>query len=137
MTDTTDRAFKADLAEIAVERFRKGEISRRGLLAMAVGLGLMPSLGSVAKAGATEIVVVNWGGIAAEFNAPALGETYTAETGVKVTIDGSGPSAGEIRAMVESGAVVWDLCDSGMGSAIILKEAGVIQPIDYDIVDKA
>ena len=59
------------------------------------------------------------------------------EAGIKVVVDGAGPSAGKIRAMVESGAVVWDVCDSGPGSAIILGERGITQPIDYSIVDKA
>lgn len=137
MSHTDDRAMKADMAEIAVHKYRDGTMSRRGLLTLAGALGLMPLLGTKAHAAAKEIVVVNWGGAASKVIAEVLGETYTEETGIPVVIDGSGPSAGKIRAMVESGAVVWDLCDSGAGSAIILKEQGVIQPIDYDIVDKS
>ena len=33
--------------------------------------------------------------------------------------------------------MVWDLCDSGAGSAIILEQQGVTQPLDYSIVDKS
>lgn len=134
---TEDQAFRADLVEIAVEKYRKGKIDRRNMLKLLGALGIVPMLGDKAFASAKELVVVNWGGQAAEIIQKVLGETYTAATGVKVVIDGSGPSAGKIRAMVESGAVVWDVCDSGPGSAIIMGQQGVATPIDYKIVDKS
>lgn len=137
MTDTTDFEAKQDIAEIAVERYKQGRLTRRGFIAAMGALGILPALGSKAMAQATEIVVVNWGGAAKDVLQEVLCDTYTAETGIPVIVDGSGPSAGKIRAMVESGAVVWDLCDSGAGSAIILEQQGMTQPINYDIVDKS
>jgi putative spermidine/putrescine transport system substrate-binding protein len=132
-----DQEFRTDLCEIAVEKFRAGKISRRNMLQLLGALGIVPLLHDKAFADTKEIVLVNWGGKAAEIIQEVLGDTYTAETGIKVVVDGSGPSAGKIRAMVESGAVVWDVCDSGPGSAIIMGEQGVAQPIDYSIVDKS
>lgn len=137
MTDTTDFEAKRDIADIAVERYKQGRLTRRGFIAAMGALGILPALGSKVSAQAKEIVVVNWGGTAKDVLEEVLAETYTAETGVPVVIDGSGPSAGKIRAMVESGAVVWDLCDSGAGSAIILEQQGITQPIDYSVVDKS
>jgi len=137
MNDPTDRELKADLLEIAAHRYRQGRLTRRGFLTALGALGLLPVLGDRASAAVKEIVVVNWGGRASEVLQEVLGDTYKAETGIDVVIDGSGPSAGKIRAMVESGAVVWDICDSGAGSAIILEKAGMITPINYDIVDKS
>ncbi|MEM1044653.1 MAG: extracellular solute-binding protein [Pseudomonadota bacterium] len=136
MHDTSDRALKADLIEIAAHRTKQGILSRRGFLTALGALGILPILDGKALA-AKEIVVVNWGGRASEVLQEVLGDTYKAATGIDVVIDGSGPSAGKIRAMVESGAVVWDICDSGAGSAIILTQAGMIEPINYDIVDKS
>lgn len=136
MTETTDFEAKRDIAEIAVERYKQGRLTRRGFIAAMGALGILPALGSRATAQAKEIIVVNWGGTAKDVLQEVLCDTYTAETGIPVTVDGSGPSAGKIRAMVDSGAVVWDLCDSGAGSAIILEQQGVTQPIDYSIVDK-
>ena len=118
MTDTTDFEAKRDIADIAVERYKQGRLTRRGFIAAIGALGILPALGSKVSAQAKEIVVVNWGGTAKDVLEEVLAETYTAETGIPVVIDGSGPSAGKIRAMVESGAVVWDLCDSGAGSAV-------------------
>jgi len=135
--DTTDHEVKADMAEIAAHKYREGRLTRRGFLSAMAALGILPALGSKAMAQANEIVVVNWGGRASEVLQEVMADTYTKETGIPVTVDGSGPSGGKIRAMVESGAVVWDVCDSGMGTALILTEQGVIQPINYDIVDKS
>ncbi len=134
--DTTDHEAKADLIEIAAYKYKEGLLTRRGFLSAMAALGVLPALGSKAMAQAKEIIVVNWGGRASEVLQEVLCDTYTAETGIPVIVDGSGPSGGKIRAMVESGAVVWDLCDSGMGTALILTEQGIIQPIDYSIVDK-
>ncbi|WP_371227948.1 extracellular solute-binding protein [Roseovarius sp. 2305UL8-3] len=133
--ETTDQQFKTDLAEIAVEKYKAGTLSRRGFLTALGALGLVPMLGNRAHAQASEIVICNWGGAASEILADVLGTAFTAETGIPLRVDGAGPSPGKVRAMVESGAVVWDVLDSGAGSAIVMNKAGIIQPIDYDIVD--
>lgn len=133
-----DQAFRKDLAEIAAQRFQRGDIDRRSLLKLLGALGVLPLIdGGKAFADTKELVLVNWGGEPSKVLQKVMGDSFTAETGVKVTVDGSGPSAGKIRAMVESGAVVWDVCDSGPGSAIIMGEQGVSTPIDYSIVDKS
>ncbi|WP_425403834.1 extracellular solute-binding protein [Hwanghaeella sp.] len=132
-----DTAFKRDLGEIAMAKFRDGKIDRRSVLGLLGALGVIPIMGNDAFAAPSELVLVNWGGKAAEYLQEIMGDTYTEKTGIKTVVDGSGPSAGKIRAMVESGAVVWDVCDSGPGSAIIMGKQGVAQPIDYSIVDKS
>ncbi len=133
-----DNDFKRDLAEIAAHKLREGRITKRGFLMAMGALGVIPmvGMGGRAKAAPSELVIVNWGGTAADVIKEVLGDTYKEATGIDVVIDGSGPSAGRIRAMVESGAVVWDVCDSGPGSAIILGEAGVTEPMNYDIIDR-
>jgi len=133
--DTTDEQFKTDLAEIAVEKYKSGRLSRRGFLTALGAMGLGPMLGKGTQAQASEIVICNWGGAASDILADVMGTAFTAETGIPLRVDGAGPSPGKVRAMVESGAVVWDVLDSGAGSAIVMNEAGVIQPIDYDVVD--
>lgn len=137
INETTDIEAKADIVDIAVERYKQGLLTRRGFIAAMGALGILPALSGKTMAATKEIIVVNWGGKPKEILQEVMCDTYTKETGIKVTVDGSGPSAGKIRAMVESGAVVWDLCDSGAGSALILEQQGVTQPIDYNIVDKS
>lgn len=140
IADTIDEAndFQRDLIEIAAERHAKGEIDRRGFLTALAGIGALGLAGMPggARAAAGELVVVNWGGPAVDAYQTAFGAPYTAATGTKVIIDGTGPLLSKIRAMVESGAVTWDVCDTGAASTLVLEKAGVIQAIDYSVVDK-
>jgi putative spermidine/putrescine transport system substrate-binding protein len=81
-------------------------------------------------------VIVNWGGDSIPAYAKAFGEPFEKATGVKVALDGTGPLPAKIRAMVQSGKVVWDLIDFDASKAIVLDAEGLLQPIDYSIVDK-
>ncbi|MBJ3774304.1 extracellular solute-binding protein [Acuticoccus mangrovi] len=127
-----------DIQRLGEALHRTGRIDRRQLLA---GLGalaaLPPMMSSKAWAQAKEIVLVNWGGDAIEFMDTSFAIPYEEENpGIDVVVDGGGPSQGKIRAMVESGAVTWDICDSGGGSSIQLGTGGFIREIDYDVVDR-
>ena len=103
----------------------------------ALGLTVAGGSDRAAAQGAKEVVLVNWGGIANEGFGNFYGKPFEARTpGVKTVMDSSGPSAGKIRAMVESKKVNWDLCDSSAGSSILLGNAGLLEPIDYTIVKK-
>ena len=110
------------------------QIGRRGLLGGTAALALTPSL---ARAAVPEVVLCNWGGDAmAAFNSAFVGP-YGKATGGKLVLDGSGPSNGKIRAMVEAKNVSWDLCDSGVTGLAELATRNLLAPIDYTIVDKA
>ncbi|MBK5928635.1 ABC transporter substrate-binding protein [Rhodobaculum claviforme] len=115
-----------------------GRMDRRSFLRRAGALGIVPLVIPAhmrpAFANAEELVVVNWGGPAEAAYMNAFGEPFTEETGIPVFIDGTGPSVGRIRAMVEANAVVWDVCDSGVAGAINLGPGGYLEPIDYSIV---
>lgn len=131
--------YKADLAALAAERFDKGEIDRRSFLVAVAGLGLVPSLlaSSDVSAQAKEIVCVNFGGDGVPAWDKALGQPFTADTGIKVTVLGAEPTAGAIKAMVESGKVVWDCTDGDAFYLPILGKQDLIQKYDYTKVDKA
>lgn len=117
-----------------------GRIDRRGFLRGAAALGIVPLVipahMRAAFANAEELVIANWGGPAEAAYMQAFGEPFTEATGVRSAIDGTGPTVGRIRAMVEAGAVVWDVADSGLSGAITLGPGGFLEPIDYDIVDR-
>ncbi|WGF87909.1 extracellular solute-binding protein [Marinivivus vitaminiproducens] len=135
----TAQPFQADLVELAHELHAKGRISRRDFVAGLAMLGALPTALRAGPAGAQaqELVLCNWGGDAIPFFEESWTAPYTADTGITVVQDGSGPSLGKIRAMVEAGAVAWDVCDSGGGSSIQLGEAGLIREIDYNVVDRS
>jgi putative spermidine/putrescine transport system substrate-binding protein len=121
--------FGADLAEIT-----RG-LSRRGLLQAAAALGVAP-LAVARAAGVPEVVLCNWGGDAMPAFTKAFVEPYEKKTGGKLSLDGSGPSNGKIRAMVEANSVRWDLCDSGVTGLAELATRNLLAPIDYTVVDK-
>jgi putative spermidine/putrescine transport system substrate-binding protein len=131
-------SYAHDCLEFAAERLAKGEISRRAFLNCATMLGALPLIGGngAAKAAEREIVIVNWGGDSIPAYTKAFGEPYEKEAGIKVELDGTGPLPAKIRAMVQSGKVAWDLIDFDASKAIVLDAEGLLQPIDYSIVDK-
>jgi putative spermidine/putrescine transport system substrate-binding protein len=129
--------FFQETRDLITEGIASGRISRRDVLN---GLGLA-SLALAAGTGSTfaqakEIVLANYGGDAATSMKESFGDPYTKDTGIPVVIDGSGPTLGKIRAMVQSGNVTWDICDSSPGDSYILGRAGELEEIDYSIVDK-
>jgi len=128
--------FTRDCIELALERVQRGALDRRTFLAGLAALGLAPAAAGEALADAKEIVLVNWGGDALKFFGTAWGEPYTKESGVKVVLDGTGPSVGKIKAMVDSKKVTWDVCDSGSGSCLVMGKQGYLDPFDFTIVDK-
>jgi putative spermidine/putrescine transport system substrate-binding protein len=133
-----ETSYARDCLALAAERLAKGEISRRSFLTCAAMLSTLPLIGAQdgARAAAREVVIVNWGGDSIPAYTKAFGEPYEKETGVKVALDGTGPLPAKIRAMVQSGKVVWDLIDFDASKAIVLDAEGLLQPIDYNIVDK-
>ncbi|HXQ65891.1 MAG TPA: ABC transporter substrate-binding protein [Alphaproteobacteria bacterium] len=135
------QSFQQDCIELARERLERGEIDRRSFLKGLAALGVLPALaaGDAARAAdAKEIVIANWGGLANEGFSRFYGQPFEKDhAGAKVTTDSGGPAGGKIRAMVESGHVTWDLCDSSASSAYWLGGLGLLEPIDYKVVDKA
>lgn len=127
--------FAADLSEIATGA---PGIGRRRLLGAAAALGAASVLGArAAGAAPPEVVVCNWGGEAVPAFTDAFVKPYEAATGGRMVLDGSGPSNGKVRAMVEAGHATWDLCDSGLAGTGELGPKGLLTPIDYSVVDRS
>lgn len=109
--------------------------SRRHFLAALMGLGLSAAgFGEALAAGAGDLVVANWGGPAADAFQKVWGPATRQQLGAKLVIDGSGPSAGKIKAMVDARKVAWDVCDASVGSALMLGGLNLLEPIDYTVV---
>jgi putative spermidine/putrescine transport system substrate-binding protein len=132
--------FGQDCVEIWLSDLKAGRINRRQFLTAAAAVGASPllfSAGDALAAKPAQIVHSNFGGDAVTCTGDLYGKPFTAETGVKVVVDGSGPLEGTIQQMVEAGATTWDCCDSDCFSAIRLGHKGLLEPIDYSIVDKS
>ena len=133
-----DQDFMRDAVQLAAERAAHGRLDRRTFLRGVALLGLGAGLASAPAAAQKrprEIVLANWGGDAVKHFTDAWGKPYERDTGVKVVIDGTGPAAGKMRAMVEAKNVVWDVCDTGSGICLELGKQGFFDEVDYAVVD--
>ena len=131
-------SYGRDCLELLAERLQKKEIDRRTFIRAASLLGALPlvSLSDDAAAQAKELVLVNWGGESIPSYKKAFGDSFEQATGIKVTYDGSGPQPAKLRAMAQSGKIVWDLLDFNAEKAMLLDAEGLVESIDYTIVDK-
>lgn len=126
-----------------VERFRsmtEGKLmKRRTFLTMCGALGLSPALFRLTPAFAqgTEIVLVNAGGDAVAAMTEAFAQPFMEENpGFTVYVDGSNPTSGSIKSMVESGNVTWDVADRNIPASLELGRQDLLREIDYSIVDR-
>jgi putative spermidine/putrescine transport system substrate-binding protein len=132
--------FQIDQLELLAELRRRGRISRRdfgqmtGLLLGAAALGLRAD---PARAQSGELVFVNWGGDAIAAYEEAYVRPFFEETGIRVRQDGSGPTEGAIAAQAQGGNPTWDIVDVDPFSAEALGKRGMMQLIDYAVVDRA
>lgn len=83
-----------------------------------------------------KLVMVGWGGAWEETMKKAFGDPFERETGIKVVYT-SPIDFGKMKAMVESGNVEWDVSQAGFFRILPAAKAGIIEPIDYSIVDKS
>jgi putative spermidine/putrescine transport system substrate-binding protein len=132
--------FEKETLEILSKRVDSGQLTRRRftqIAAMLIGGAPLALKAKGAWAAANELVFVNWGGDAMTAYDEAYGKAFLAEAGVTVKQDGSGPTEGAIQAQVESGKPSWDIVDADPFSAQALGKKGLMEPIDYSIVDKS
>lgn len=128
--------YLKDTLLIAMERARTGALDRRQMLKLGALIGAAGLLPGVAAAQAKEIVFAMWGGDAEEGYSKVWGEPFTARTGIPVVMDGTGPSPGRVRAMVDAGNVTWDIIDGGVGTQASLGALDAVEEIDYAIFDR-
>lgn len=130
--------FQKDCADRLQQGLASGRVSRRDFLQMSAMLGLSTAavgLGAGRAAAAEGITVVNYGGDAVDAYAQAWTGPFTAESGIPVAIDGTGPLVGRIRKMVDDRAVTWDVCDGAPYYALQMGP-DYCEPIDYSVVDE-
>lgn len=80
-------------------------------------------------ASAQELTVVSWGGALQEAQTKAFMDPYAAATGTKIVQDSWSGELAKLRAMVDSGNVVWDVVDMDPQSAASACDQGLLEPI--------
>lgn len=137
MSDIRDRL---DDIEQFIERTEGKVYPRRVFMTMAAAMGLAPVAAKLtpALADAKELVVVNWGGDAVKGMQRSWVDPFLKKyPDRKATIDGTGPSTSRIRMMVDSKKVTWDVMDRNLHTALEIGPEGMLEPIDYSVVDKS
>ena len=132
--------MQRDALDILQTRLKRGQISRRDFttgLALLLGSSAIGMRGTPAMAQDKALVLVNWGGDAGPAYDEAYCKAFLEATGITVKQDGSGPTEGAIAAQIESGKPAWDIVDVDPFSAEALGKKGMMEPIDYAVVDKA
>lgn len=135
----TNKTFLKEAALEGARKFQAGKMDRRSFLMLCAMAGVATSAVMVgdAEAAADQIVLWNWGGDAERCHGDAIGQPFTAATGIPLRMDTSGPLQGKIREMVDSGNVTADVADADAFDAIALGKSGHLEPIDYNVVDKS
>ena len=129
--------FMRDTVFDGAKAYKAGKLDRRSFLVLCGMAGIATSsvIAGDAEAAANQIVMWNWGGQSEECHGSAIGAPFTAETGIPLRFDTSGPLQGKIKEMVESGNVTADVCDGDLFDAVALGGTH-LEAIDYTVVSK-
>ena len=131
MSSNSNNFPQQNSSDFTRRRFIKTTLT--GIAAVGTGIIGFPAL-AVNKP--KEIVHANWGGDALKCHDKFYGKPFTKKYGIKVLIDGSGPLEGKIKAMAEKKNVIWDCVDADWWNSLRLGQQGLLEPIDFSIVDK-
>lgn len=100
-----------------------------------LGLTLVSALvASIAVAQEKSVTIASWGGSYQEAQSKALFEPASENTGIAVKQETYGGMS-DVRLQVSSGAVSLDIVASGSGSAARAGAEGLLEPLDYSIID--
>ncbi|MBS9477505.1 ABC transporter substrate-binding protein [Ancylobacter radicis] len=109
-------------------------MSRISSIGWLAGVALTAFAG-IAAAQSGSIVFTSWGGTTQAAQRDHWAVPFTARTGIAVREDGPTDYA-TLKAMVESGNVVWDVVDVEADFAAAAAREGLLEPIDFSIVDR-
>jgi putative spermidine/putrescine transport system substrate-binding protein len=98
-----------------------------------IALAFASALTSAAQA--QDMVFTSWGGTTQDAQAAHWAAPFTEKGGPAVVQDGP-TDYGKIKAMVEAGAVTWDVVDVEYDWALQAGKAGLLEPLDFAVIDK-
>jgi len=105
------------------ERTMRRHVSRWVPVALGAVLVIAMLSGRAPAQKGGEVVIVTYGGSAADALREAYWKPFTAETGIIVKEE-TPPTPAKVKAMVESGNVVWDIVEMDLNWIISLQKAG-------------
>ncbi len=87
-----------------------------------------------AAAAEDSMTVVSWGGSFQEAERKAFFEPAAKALGITMKEDTTNGMQ-DVRAQVQSGSPTWDVVELGSNSCVQLKEEGMLEPLDYDVIN--
>ncbi|MEO1192972.1 MAG: ABC transporter substrate-binding protein [Pseudomonadota bacterium] len=81
-----------------------------------------------------DITVVSWGGTFQEAQRKAFYDPAEKALGITLKEDTTN-GIQDVRAQVQSGNPTWDVVELGSNSCVQLKEEGMLEPLDYSVID--
>lgn len=99
-------------------------------------IALAATMTVAGAAQAQEMVFTSWGGTTQDAQAAHWAAPFTEKTGTAVVQDGP-TDYGKIKAMVEAGAVTWDVVDVEFDWALQAGAQDLLEPLDFSVIDKA
>lgn len=105
--------------------------ARRGATLVAA---MSVALAGGAAQGAEKVIVASWGGSYQEAQSEALFKPASATTGIEVIEETYGGMS-DVRLKVNANAMTWDIVASGSGSAARAGEEGLLEELDYNVID--
>lgn len=84
---------------------------------------------------AADMVLTSWGGTTQDAQAEHWAKPFGEKAGINVVQDGP-TDYGKLKAMVEAGAVTWDVVDVEYDYALQAGGQGLLEPLDFSIIDK-
>ena len=102
------------------------------------GATLVAAIAMTLTAGAAQaegkVIIASWGGSYQEAQSKALFVPASEATGVEVIEETYGGMA-DVRLKVNANAMTWDIVASGSGSAARAAAEGLLEKLDYDVID--
>lgn len=113
-------------------------LSRRQSLAGlgAVSAGLITGFPAISRAQPTTMTIPNSGGALEEAYKVAYFDTFQAKTGIQI-LGAPYMDTARVKAMVDNNAVDVDLLNIDATEAAVLARLGLLEPIDYGIIEKS
>ena len=100
--------------------------------ALAIALGVVAAVPAFGQ----ELTVVSFGGSYQEGQSKALFQPAAKALGIKIKEE-TYSSISDLRLKSKAGAVTWDIVASGSGSAARAGAEGILEKLDYNIIDKS
>lgn len=111
-------------------------MSRRSFFASTLSAAVLLAGGALFTQGATadDLTIASWGGSYQDAQSKALFQPASKEMGIAITEETYGGMS-DVRLKVKAGAMTWDIVASGSGSASRAGAEGILEPLDYSVID--